>query len=248
MTGAVAVLVVCAAGLVLVSLRPGEGRRRLDAVLARGGCVPRRAGPAGPGGGGRWRGLGALLSGRPWAGWRAAYDARRDGPARRRAVIALCRGLAAELRAGQAPEEALRIAAGAGPLAGCVGGAGSLRAAGERDPDLRGLGYLAVCWEVAADTGAGLADVVDSLAEGLTEQEDRRAETAARTAGPRATAVVLGVLPLVGLLMSAGLGGAPLVFLFTTPLGWACLVCGAALDLAGAWWTLRMVRGALADP
>jgi tight adherence protein B len=52
----------------------------------------------------------------------------------------------------------------------------------------------------------------------------------------------------VGLLMASGLGGSPLVFLFTTPLGLACLVLGVVLDLLGAWWTLRMVRSALAEP
>ncbi|MFE3461300.1 type II secretion system F family protein [Nocardiopsis aegyptia] len=173
----------------------------------------------------------------------------REGTARRQAVIALCRVLATELRAGQPPQEALRLSAGeAGPVLAEVTDAESLRAVAERDPDLRALGYLAVCWEVAADTGARLADVVDTLAEGLTEQEEQRAEATARTAGPRTTAAVLSGLPLVGLLMSSGLGGSPLVFLFTTPLGWACLVLGVALDVLGAWWTLRMVRSALTEP
>ncbi|NYJ35424.1 type II secretion system F family protein [Nocardiopsis aegyptia] len=173
----------------------------------------------------------------------------REGVARRQAVIALCRVLATELRAGQPPLEALRLsAAEAGPALAEVSDAESMRALVERDPDLRALGYLAVCWEVAADTGARLADVVDTLAEGLTEQEEQRAEAAARTAGPRTTAAVLSGLPLVGLLMASGLGGSPLVFLFTTPLGWACLVSGVALDVLGAWWTLRMVRSALTEP
>ncbi|WP_369696583.1 type II secretion system F family protein [Nocardiopsis sp. YSL2] len=173
----------------------------------------------------------------------------REATARRRAVIALCRVLATELRAGQPPWDALRLSADeAGPALAGVSDTASLRAAAGRDPDLGGLGYLAVCWEVAADTGAPLADVVDTLAEGLTEQEERRAEAAARTAGPRTTAMVLGGLPLVGLLMASGLGGSPLVFLFTTPLGLACLALGVVLDLLGAWWTLRMVRSALAEP
>jgi hypothetical protein len=90
-----------------------------------------------------------------------------------------------------------------------------------------------------------VAGVLDALAVGLTEREEQRAEVGARAAGPRTTALVLVGLPLVGVAMSAALGGSPLVFLFTTPLGLLCLVLGVLLDVLGAWWTLRMVRGAV---
>lgn len=181
-----------------------------------------------------------------WERWRARALSARRGAERRRAVITLCRTLAAELRAGQPPEEALRLAVlQAGPSVSAVSDAGSLRTAAGGDADLAALSYLAVCWDVAAETGAGLATVVDGLAENLTEQEEQRAEALARTAGPRTTAFVLGGLPLVGVLMSAGLGGSPLAFLFTTSLGLACLVGGVALDVLGVWWTVRMLRGAV---
>ncbi|MFD6950474.1 type II secretion protein F [Nocardiopsis sp. TSRI0078] len=223
---AVTALVVCAAALVLLYLVPGPPRNRLEAVLAR----PRR-------------------QVRRRVAWRTPAARSGEGAERRRAVVVLCRVLAAELRAGQPPGEALRVsAAEVGPLVGAVADAESLRREAGRDPDLWALAYLAVCWEVAADTGAGLAEVVDALAENLTEQEEQRAEAAARTSGPRTTAIVLTGLPLVGVVMSSGLGGSPLAFLFTTPLGLACLVSGAALDALGAWWTLRMVRSATAVP
>lgn len=234
-------LVLCAIGLVFLSLVPSGRRRRLATVLPRRD-TPRRRDPLG-----RLRSAGRRLLNTGRGSMRSV--GARDGEVRRQAVIALCRVLATELRAGQPPREALRLsAAEAGPALAGVTDTGSLRAAAGHDPDLRGLAYLAVCWEVAADTGARLADVVDTLAEGLTEQEEQRAEAAARTAGPRTTAMVLSGLPLVGLLMASGLGGSPLVFLFTTPLGLACLVLGVVLDLLGAWWTLRMVRSALTEP
>ncbi|RKS06420.1 tight adherence protein B [Nocardiopsis sp. Huas11] len=232
-------LVACIVGLVLLALVPPAERRRLAAVLPD---TRPRADPLD-----RLRFARQRLSDLGRGPMRSA--GAREGTARRQAVIALCRVLATELRAGQPPREALRLSAvEAGPALAGVTGADSLRAAAGHDPDLRGLSYLAVCWEVAADTGAGLADVVDTLAAELTEQEEQRAEAIARTAGPRTTAMVLSGLPLVGLLMASGLGGSPLVFLFTTPLGLACLVLGVALDLLGAWWTLRMVRSALAEP
>ena len=133
----------------------------------------------------------------------------------------------------------------AGPLVGEVPDEASLRRVAERDEDLWAVVDLAACWEVAAETGAGLAGVVDELAVSLTEREGQRAEVNARASGPRTTALVLLGLPLVGVAMSAALGGSPLVFLFTTPLGLLCLVLGVLLDVLGAWWTLRMVRGAM---
>lgn len=203
-----------------------------------------RAHPALPRSTGRSPVLGPLVL---WERWRGRALAARRGGERRRAVITLCRTLAAELRAGQPPEEALRLAvAQAGPSVSAVSDSRSLRTAAGSDPHLAALTYLAVCWDVAAETGAGLATVVDGLAENLTEQEEHRAEALARTAGPRTTAFVLGGLPVVGVLMSAGLGGSPLVFLFTTRPGIACLVGGVVLDVLGVWWTVRMLRGAVA--
>lgn len=225
-------LLVCATVLVLLCLVPGPARARLALLLPRPPKAPT------PGVRRAWAGLAA----------RARDGVRSgDGGRRRRAVVVLCRVLAAELRSGQPPEEALRISvAEAGPLVGPVTDAASLRREADRDPDLWALAYLAVCWEVSADTGAGLAAVVDALAANLTEQEEQRAEADARTSGPRTTAVVLAALPVAGVVMSSGLGGSPLTFLFTTVPGVACLVCGLALDALGAWWTLRMVRSATA--
>ncbi|MDE3724540.1 type II secretion system F family protein [Nocardiopsis sp. N85] len=218
---------VCAVGLVALGVLADSGPGGWVPVMDRGPSVARAVTRA-----------------------RALRTGSTRGREQRREVITLCRVFAAELRAGRPPEDALRAGlAAAGPgMFGAIGGepgAEALREAAEADPDLRALAYLAVCWEVAADTGAGLAEVVDALAAELTEQEELRAEIAARTSGPRTTAVILGVLPLVGLLMSAGLGGAPLTFLFTTPLGVLCLVSGVLLNLLGLWWTLRLVRAAV---
>ncbi|MBR8742000.1 type II secretion system F family protein [Nocardiopsis sp. MG754419] len=215
-------LVVCALTAALLWSPPRTGRYRLAALLPR----PRR----------RWSA----------PRFRSPLAARREDAERRRAVITLCRVMSAELRAGQPPELALRVAAAeAGPHVGEPTDAESLRATARRQEGLWALAYLAVCWEVASETGAGMATVVDDLAANLTEQEELRAEAAARTAGPRTTALMLSGLPLVGLAMSAGLGGSPWQFLLTTPLGLLCLGGGLLLDVAGAWWTLRLVRGAV---
>ncbi|MFD0777121.1 type II secretion system F family protein, partial [Streptomonospora algeriensis] len=110
-----------------------------------------------------------------------------------------------------------------------------------------GLGHLAACWSVVADTGAGLADIVDRLSASLASAEALRRELGAQIAGPRATAVLLSVLPVLGLGMATALGGSPLAFLFTTPAGLVCLAAGLVLDAAGLFWTHRMVRRVLSD-
>ena len=76
---------------------------------------------------------------------------------------------------------------------------------------------------------------------------NHRHDIAAQLAGPRATARLLAVLPLLGILMGAGLGMHPLSFLLGGPPGLACLTAGVALDGLGLWWTRRMAARVLTD-
>ncbi|MBB6174158.1 tight adherence protein B [Nocardiopsis mwathae] len=252
---AAVLLLAGAAGYVVVRLLPGTALARLRA-LDRSAPLegPDDRGPAAPAPGRGARGrVSALVRGR-----RLPF-LDRDAERRRRAVIELARGLAAELRAGRAPAAALASAiadthpSAATELAPVAAAARSgedpasaLRAAAVL-PGAAGLRHLAACWQVSAGTGAGLADVVDRLAETMSQEEDRRRQLAAHLAGPRTTALLLSVLPIAGLVMASLLGGRPLAFLFGTPLGLACLAAGVALDLLGLYWTDRMVRGAVAS-
>lgn len=175
----------------------------------------------------------------------------------RAAVATLCATLAVELRAGRTPLEALTRAgdeAPAGPaatvLAGPVAAArshgdlvGALLSAAEIE-GAAALRRLAACWRVSESSGAGLALAVDRVADGLRAEETQRREVAAELAAPRATARLLAVLPLAGLLLGAGIGAHPLAVLLHTPYGLACLVLGAALDVAGLAWTARIARSA----
>lgn len=233
--------VACSAGLALALALPGApAHERLRAL--RPGAAP---------GGGRPPSLP-----RKPAGLRMPFSTGQE-ERRRRAVVDVCRTFAAELRGGQPPSAALATAASELPPGfaaefaeiaahareGHDPGAALRRAAAV--PGAAGLGRLAACWEVAAATGAAPADIADRLAAGLAEEARHRRELAAQLAGPKATAVLLFLLPLLGVAMAGALGTRPLAFLFTTPLGLACLALGAGLDLVGMYWTLRMVRTAL---
>ncbi len=121
-------------------------------------------------------------------------------------------------------------------------------AAGEppRDPAWRGL---AAAWRVAADAGAPVASTFERFARSLRElgQNDRDARTA--LAGPRATARLVMVLPVVGVLFGFALGFDIVGALVGTPLGIACLGAGVLLLLLARWWSRRMLaRAARRDP
>ncbi len=199
--------------------------------------------------------LGAVAL-RRQAGVRRRNSARRTE--RRRAVEA-CATLASELRAGRSPAAALSVAAelAAGPsrdalqaaaaaarLGGDVAGALLITDAAWSGPTTavpEVLRALAACWTVCAASGSGLAAAVDRLEEGLRADQDARHAVEAELAGPRATAGLLAVLPLVGLLLATGLGADPAHVLLRTPLGLGCLAGGLILDGLGLWWTGRLV-------
>ncbi|MER5628536.1 type II secretion system F family protein [Streptosporangium sp. NPDC002544] len=180
----------------------------------------------------------------------------RRAAAWRVASIELCQGLAAELAAGRAAGDALaRAVRAAGfpdpealrPLVAAARDGGDVPAALLAVAPERGgeaFRALAACWKVSVTAGAGLAVLVDRVAASLREAQSHRQDVAAQLAGPRATARLLAGLPILGLLMAAGLGMRPLHFLFGGPAGAGCLVAGLALDAGGLWWTRCLVARA----
>ncbi|WP_187363991.1 type II secretion system F family protein [Streptomyces piniterrae] len=186
--------------------------------------------------------------------WLAAREAERERDRRADAVIGLCAGVAGELRAGRQPAPALLAAetpglGTAGPAVWAAARYGgdvprALRAAA-RLPGAEGLTGMAACWQVAVEGGAGLAAGLERIAAGLRARRDQREELRAQLAGPRATALMLALLPVCGLLMGGALGADPLRVLLHTPVGWGCLVIGGLLEWGGVAWTARIVAGAM---
>ncbi|MFF9625409.1 type II secretion system F family protein [Streptomyces griseosporeus] len=186
---------------------------------------------------------------------RRAAEARRARERRADAVIALCAALAGEVRSGRQPGGALLRAArdsgGLGEAQAAVlaaarfgGDVPAALAQAARQPGADGLLGLAACWRVAVDQGAGLAAGLDRLEAALRAERDQRADLRAQLAGPRATAVMLAALPVLGLLLGTAMGADPLHVLLHTPAGLGCLVVGGLLEGAGLWWALQIVRRA----
>jgi tight adherence protein B len=171
--------------------------------------------------------------------------ARARRAEQRSAAIAALGALAAELRAGQPASTALERAGtghwpqavAASRLGGDVGEA--LRVDAQAVPTLLGL---AACWTVAAQAGSGLADAVSRLADAARVEEDVRVQLETQLAGPRATARMLGLLPVIGLLIGSSLGADPLTWLTRTPAGLLCLAAGIALTALGMAWTGSIAR------
>ncbi|MGK5628021.1 type II secretion system F family protein [Streptomyces sp. URMC 123] len=188
--------------------------------------------------------------------WLRGFGRQRERARRAAEVIELCGAVSGELRAGRQPGEALRAAVGDEP--GVVGTSAlaaarfggdvpeALRRSAHR-PGAEGLVGVAACWQVAAEGGAGLAAGLDRVGGALRAERDQREDLRAQLAGTRATASLLAVLPVFGLVMGGALGAEPLRVLFHTPAGLGCLLLGGLLECAGLLWTARVVRAAAPD-
>ncbi|WP_433499232.1 type II secretion system F family protein [Sphaerimonospora sp. CA-214678] len=191
-----------------------------------------------------------------WPRWRRHRAGAARAAAWRAASIELCQGVVAELSAGRTAGDALARAVAAvsppdpaalAPVAVVARDGGDVAAALMRAAPAgggEGLMRLAACWRVSVVVGGGLAGLIERVTVSLRDAEAHRLDLAAQLAGPRATARMLAVLPVLGLLMGAALGMDPLSFLLGGPAGFACLLVGLVLDVAGVWWTHRLVARA----
>jgi tight adherence protein B len=232
MSGSLAAAVGCAllAGALLPQ-SPGRGLDRLRVAAMSQGVVPRRGWLERAG---RW-----LLKGR-------AAERNRSG------LIELADALSAELRAGGAPREALwraardepRFAAVAAAARSPAGDVVSTLHAMATTPGGAAAADLATAWAVCEATGGRLAPAVARLTVGWRDEEQVRREVSAQLAGPRATAVLLAGLPLVGLAMGASLGANPIGLVRQPSLVLVVAVPGLLLEVAGLLWTARITRSA----
>jgi tight adherence protein B len=241
-------LAACWAAVAVAFVAPVDAAGRLEAL--RGG----RARPAGrltaadrsasvrPG---RW----PLARAGPLVGARAGARAAEQ-------VVGLLTAFAAELRAGAAPVVALDravrdvtapgLAADLEPVVesmrlGADGPSALRAAAAAHHPE---LGWLAAGWELADAHGVPLAPAATQIAVAARDQLRHVAAIRAELAGPRTSARMLALLPVVGLALGSALGADPLHVLVATPAGLVCLVGAVLLEYAGLRWTTAQVRRA----
>jgi len=160
------------------------------------------------------------------------------------AVSRACTALAAQLRIGQVPTEALASTARDHPVlvesqrVSAIGGdvPRTWRSQAERDGGCAGLAELARAWQVSVDTGAPMSTTLEQVAAGLSADRGLQSVIAGELAAPRATSKVMAALPACGIGLGYLLGGDPVGWLLAGPLGWGCLFVGALLACAGVLW------------
>lgn len=148
--------------------------------------------------------------------------------------------LAAALRVGLPPAEALQLATRGAPthvrstveavLVASRDGrqCGPAWARAAREADRRELHLLARSWAISEQLGAPLADAVDSAARSARSQRELSSRLATATAGARTTATILSLLPVVGVGVALLMGIGP-ADLYGSPAALMSLAAGLLL-------------------
>ena len=178
--------------------------------------------------------------------------------ARRLQVVSLARdvetlqAIAAELRAGNDLARSLRSAGTVADTPMCTAiiraahaiGMGDDPAASLERTGVPGVDQLAGLVRLSGSRGIALADAVEMLASDAAERANARRDVTSLLAGPRATAAMLTLLPLFGIVMGQTIGADPWRVLLHTSAGAIAMIAGTALAAAGVLWTSAMVSGA----
>ncbi len=97
---------------------------------------------------------------------------------------------------------------------------------------------------LAHSSGVPLADLVSALARVEAVRESARLAVTVAMAGPRASARLLGWLPVAGLVVGAIVEPRTITVLATTQLGWALVVIAVTLMTIGRRWMAALLRTA----
>lgn len=167
--------------------------------------------------------------------------------------------LAAELRAGAHPAaaaegaavdidpisaEVLLSVAGTARLGGDV--ADALQSWARDRPEISyALRRVGRAWALAERTGIGLAELLDSIRGDLEHRVRFGRTVAARMAGPRTSALVLGALPILGIGLGELIGARPWRVLTEQSIVRVLLLVGVSLICVGLAWSRRLTSGAV---
>jgi tight adherence protein B len=199
-----------------------------------------------------------------FAGWGAAVAAvllaaacRREWRSRRAATAKLVaaegiaealRVMVAELRSGAHPVTAAE-SAGIDAAPEAAEAMRRIAAAARLDGDLGGgdgvLGQLARAWSLVRRHGLPMAEILEAVRRDVVAGVRFARQSHARMAGPRASAVILALLPAVGVVLGEAMGAGPLHVLFSTSAGQVLLVAGCGLIWAGMAWSAKLTGQAV---
>jgi tight adherence protein B len=195
-------------------------------------------------------GSGLVLVRRRQAAQRERAQQRQD-----REDVQALRALAAELRSGLPPPDALRSAATtnvaatglrkrmlAAAAADSLGGDPALALGSDSRPGSVAAA-IAAAWAVCQVTGASLAAPISRIADAAAAQLRLTREADAALASARSSARLLAILPVAGVGLGVLSGTGSLRVLFATGPGQLCLLVGTGLEFAGLAWLDRLAGG-----
>jgi len=161
--------------------------------------------------------------------------------------------LVGELRIGAHPAQAFAVAADetAGPVGdSCRAVAARARLGADVAAGLRSVAEtsalpaqwnrLAVCWQLAAQHGLAMSTLMHAAAQDIAERQRFSGQVRSAMAGARATAAILGGLPLLSVLLGQLIGAQPVAFLLAGHAGGWLLVVGVTLVCCGLLWSDRI--------
>lgn len=180
---------------------------------------------------------------------------RRAPEAYERELVSVVEGVTASLRGGASLSQAVAVAARAegqvaADLAVVVGRAGQGEAlqvgldGWAHGRPQSGARLVADALALAGASGGSGGGALAGVAATLRERAALRREVRALGSQARASAVVLVASPVAFTVAVSLLDARVAGFLVGSAAGWACLVLGFGLDVAGAWWMSRLL-GAL---
>ena len=175
---------------------------------------------------------------------------RRRARADHAGVLAAVRILTAELAAGSLPAAALTAAATTAPGVRAVF-EHAAEAAGRGDPsgilegDPRpGVRAVGVAWRLGQDTGSALGHVLERVADDLAAADAQRRAVTVALAGPRSSALLVALLPVLGLGLGTAMGASPVAVLDGSSAGRLLCLAGVVLDVTGVLWIRAVLRRA----
>ncbi|MFC8504431.1 type II secretion system F family protein [Pedococcus sp. NPDC057267] len=196
----------------------------------------------------------------PGVSWRARLPgagSRRARHSRDEALGELLALVAGPLRSGAPAAVALdaaRSALGPGSLDGLVA---DLVATGQRAEPLAPvwsrwanrltsdeLAFVASAWALTEDTGAPLADALETSLDVVRARRRAADRVASAAAGPRASMLVLLLLPLSGPLVGLACGIGPRTLYLSSPAATGSLLAGLVLAVLARWWSARILAKA----
>jgi tight adherence protein B len=104
------------------------------------------------------------------------------------------------------------------------------------------MDFLAVCISIQMETGGSLAEALGNLASLLRARETMKLKVRAISSEARMSAVIIGALPFVMVLLLAVMSPDYISPLFTDPRGQFMLFCGLGSISVGAFVMWRMTR------